>query len=395
MLTDTSLSVVADEYLAAAGAPQIHTAPAVRVLHVINGQHYAGAERVQDLLAMALPAHGFEVTFACVKPDRFAALRRSRHAHVISLPMHGRFDLRPAVRLARFIGRHNFRLVHTHTPRSVLIGRAAAMLAGVPVVHHLHSPALADSSRALQNRVNAALERYSLRGIAAVVTVSSSLAGYARAHGIAPRRLAVVPNGVPIAGPLLRRCTPEKTWTLATVALFRPRKGMEALLDAMALLQRQNVPVRLKAVGGFESEGYRQEILTRAQRLQIDHRIDWRGFQKDVTAELAGADLMVLPSLYGEGLPMVVLEAMAAGVPVVATRVEGVPEAIRDGIDGVIAEPGSPGDLAHAIRLVIDGRLDWQSLRASAWQRQAESFSDQSMARGVAEVYRQVLGGNK
>ena len=78
-------------------------------------------------------------------------------------------------------------------------------------------------------------------------------------------------------------------------------------------------------------------------------------FPSDVPAELGAMDLLVLPSLFGEGLPMVVLEAMAAGVPVVATRVEGVPEAIGDGVNGVLAAAGHAADLARAIARVVRG----------------------------------------
>ena len=89
---------------------------------------------------------------------------------------------------------------------------------------------------------------------------------------------------------------------------------------------------------------------------------------------------------------MVVLEAMAAGVPVVATRVEGIPEAIRDGRDGLTPEPGDPQNLAASIARVVQGELDWHTLRASSLARHAEKFSEVSMAAGVAEVYRRVLG---
>ena len=102
-------------------------------------------------------------------------------------------------------------------------------------------------------------------------------------------------------------------------------------------------------------------------------------------------DVFVLPSLFGEGLPMVVLEAMSAGVPVVGTRIEGVPEAVRDGVDGLLAAPGDPGDLARTIARVIRREADWSELRRSAHERQAGQFSDRSMAAGVAKVYSDVL----
>src|SRR5437660_11751100 len=93
----------------------------LRVLHVVNGEHFAGAERVQDLLALKLPEFGVETAFVCLKPDRFPAARRSSTA-LYKLAMRGRFDLRPAWQLARLIREEGFALVHTHTPRAALVG---------------------------------------------------------------------------------------------------------------------------------------------------------------------------------------------------------------------------------------------------------------------------------
>jgi glycosyltransferase involved in cell wall biosynthesis len=363
------------------------------VLHVINGEHYAGAERVQDLLALRLNDFGFAVGFACVKPGRFALLRQARQAPLYELPMRGRVDPAPARRLAKIIREQDFRLVHTHTPRAALVGRLAAALAGVRVVHHLHSPTTRDSTSLLRNAVNAATERLAIAGVAGVIAVSASLGRYGRRLGISADRLAVVHNGVPVRGDLTRRATPDGDWTLGTVALFRPRKGLEVLIQALAELRAAGSSVRLRAVGSFETPEYERHIKQLAERLGVSGAIDWRGFCSEIECELDHIDLFVLPSLFGEGLPMVVLEAMAAGVPVVASRVEGVPEAVRDGVDGLIATPGDSHDLAAQVTRVITGEVDWQALRASAHARQAEKFSDHSMAAGVAEVYRRVLSG--
>ena len=102
-------------------------------------------------------------------------------------------------------------------------------------------------------------------------------------------------------------------------------------------------------------------------------------------------DMLVLPSLFGEGMPMVLLEAMAAGVPVVATRVEGVPEAVDDGVQGLLASPGDAGDLARCIERIVRGELPWTWLRQNALSQHAERFSDRRMAAEVAQVYREVL----
>jgi glycosyltransferase involved in cell wall biosynthesis len=363
----------------------------VRALHVINGEHYSGAERVQDLLALNLADCGFEAGFACLKPGRFDTMRRAQEAPLTTLSMRARFDLRPAWQLARLVREENYALVHTHTPRAALIGGIAARLAEVPLVHHVHSPTGRDSTRRFQDGINARIERYSIGHAAAVIAVSHSLAKYAAAQGIAADRIHVVPNGVPVLGPLSPRAVPRDTWTIGTVALFRPRKGLEVLLDALAALHASGHNVRLRAIGEFETAGYRQQIDAQVERLGIAPLIEWTGFTQDVPSELARLDLFVLPSLFGEGLPMVVLEAMAAGVPIVGTRVEGVPEAIRDGLDGLLAQPNDPVDLARAIAEFVQGDVDWSAIRTSAHTRQEEQFSAESMARGVAKVYREVL----
>lgn len=367
----------------------------IRVLHLINGEYYSGAERVQDLLGLRLGEFGFEVGFACLKPGRFPLLRRANDAELYDVAMRSRFDYRPVASLAKIIRDNKYQIVHTHTSRSALIGALAAAICRVPHVHHLHSPTAMDTTRWLTNRANMAIEWLSLRRADAVIAVSHSLGEYAKAHKLNGGLVQVVPNGVPTQGPLQERPTPAKTWTLGSVALFRPRKGLEVLIEALARLREQGLRVRLRAVGAFETASYEVRIKTLADKLGVTNAIDWVGFTNDVSAELAKMDIFVLPSLFGEGLPMVILEAMAAGVPIVATRVEGAPEAIRDTLDGLLAEPNDAVDLATRIADIAEGRLDWQSLRKSAHERQAQRFSDVSMARGVADVYRQVLASRK
>lgn len=371
----------------------------VGVLHVINGEHYAGAERVQDLLALRLPEFGFEVGFACVKPGRFGEMRQSGDTPLYNVPMHGKFDLRAAGRIARIVRRGGYKIVHGHTVRTALVGRLAAALAGVPFVYHVHSPTSRNTTRPWLNRINTIVERLSLTGVSRLIAVSESLGRHVRQQGFKAEKIAVVYNGVPAPehgkgdSPVFAgaKTGTVPKWTLGTVALFRPRKGIEILLESLALLNQQGLPVKLRAVGTFETPDYAREIAALAAKLGVAEQIDWPGFTRDVTGELLKMDLFVLPSLFGEGLPMVVLEAMAAGVPVVASDVEGIPEAIRDGQDGLIARAGDAADLARAITRVVRGEVDWSALRRSAIARHAAHFSDRAMAAGVAAVYRDLL----
>jgi glycosyltransferase involved in cell wall biosynthesis len=388
-----------------ASSPSDTHVATVGVLHVINGEHYAGAERVQDLLALRLPEFGFEVGFACVKPGRFGEMRQSRDTPLYQVPMRSKFDLRAAGRIARIVRREGYKIVHGHTVRTALVGRLAAALAGVPFVYHVHSPTSRNTTRPWLNRINAIVERLSLTGVSRLIAVSESLGRHVREQGFRAEKVAVVHNGVPSPehvsrergegdNPVFADTKSGTVPVLGTVALFRPRKGIEVLLESLALLKQQGLPVKLRAVGTFESPDYSLEIAALAAKLGVAEQIDWRGFTRDITAELLQMDLFVLPSLFGEGLPMVVLEAMAAGVPVVATDVEGIPEAIRDGQDGLIARAGDAADLARAIGRIVRGEVDWSALRSSALARHAERFSDRAMAAGVAAVYRDVLSAH-
>jgi len=364
-----------------------------RVLHVVNGEHYAGAERVQDLLGGALPWFGYEAGIACVKPSQFAEARKNRQVPLFDCHMASRFDVRPARKLARLIEERQYDLLHAHTPRSLLIAAVASLLARVPLVYHIHSPAVADTTNWIRNRANALLERVSLGTANHLIAVSSSLRERYLGLGFSTDRITVVSNGVPCGTSLpARERSPEEPVVFGMTALFRPRKGLEILLQSMASLLAQGKRLRLRAIGLFESPEYEKQIKQLAANLGVDKAIDWTGFSSNVEQELAQIDCLVLPSLFGEGLPMVILEAMAAGRLVIATDVEGTPEAIRHGENGLLARPSDPESLADRMSQVVDGSADLLRLTERATRDQRERFSVCSMARGAADVYDHVLG---
>ncbi len=361
-----------------------------KILHVINGEHYSGAERVQDLLGLQLPHQGFDVGFLSLKSGLFERHRRAIAAPLVTAEMKSKFDTAPTRQAIELIRREGYAVVHAHTPRSLLIAAGAARATGVPLVYHVHSPVGRDSKRWLANRINTLVEKWCLRRVSKMICVSNSLKNYMAGLGHPADKLLVVPNGVPVADtPPIPR--PSGEFVLGMVALFRPRKGTEVLLQGLAELKHRGEDVRLLAVGPFETSAYEAEIKQLAEDLQISDRITWTGFTSDVNRQLQNMHAMVLPSLFGEGLPMVVLEAMAVGLPVLASRVEGILEAIRDGQDGLLFDPGEPRQLAER---VIEMKTDldrWESLANSARQRHRECLSDVAMARKIATAYREIL----
>lgn len=364
--------------------------PLGRVLHVINGEHFSGAERVQDLLALRLPQLGYEVGLATLKAGKFQEVRQST-ALLYEVTMHNRFDLRPVREVMRIAREGDFDILHAHTPRTAMITALASRWSGRPWVYHVHSPVTRDSGRVLQNQLNAQVERWSLKSAARAIVVTPTLMPYMQEVGFAADRLVCVPNGVPVSdSPRPYRQLGEEL-TVGMVALFRPRKGAEVLLEALAILMSQGRKVRFRAIGGFETPEYEADIREFAARLGVINRIDFVGFTSQVADELVQLDALVLPSLYGEGLPMVVLEAMAAGVPVVASHVEGVTTAIEHRRSGLLVEPGSVSQLAAALEQLLTGKVDHAALAAASQARHRTHFSDVAMARGVAEVYSAVL----
>lgn len=190
-----------------------------------------------------------------------------------------------------------------------------------------------------------------------------------------------IPNFVPDLGPLTP--VPHDGVVLGAVGRLDAQKAFDVLLDALALLPG----LRLVLVG---DGGARGDLITQTLNLDLDHRVRFTGWSDDVRAELAGVDVLVLPSR-SEGFPLTIVEGMLAGLPVVATRVGSVPEAVRDGDTGLLVEAGDPVALAAALgRLVQDAGLR-RTMGARGRQVAAGAFTAPVMARAYEDLYAEVL----
>ena len=363
----------------------------VKILHLINGQFYAGGERVQDLLSSRLPEFGYEVVFVCLREGIFSDKRQTKNVQLHSFPTRSMFNIGLVFRLVKLARQEGCQLIHTHTRRAVLVGQLVSKITGLPMVHHLHSPSREDTEDRLRNIRNTIVEKISLQTARKIIPVSGSLERYLIVRGYKPDRIRPVWNGVPVQELKRVPYVAGEPLVVGMVALFRPRKGVEVLLDAIAELRQSGNDVRLHAVGPFESDDYRDSVEQLVDKLELGSYVHWTGFTNDVVSEFKKMHVFALPSLFGEGMPMVVLEAMAAGLPVVSTLVEGIPEVVRDGEDGLLVESGNPKQLAEALGKLASGEVNGARLGDSGRQRQIEHFSDLAMADGVASVYRETL----
>jgi glycosyltransferase involved in cell wall biosynthesis len=236
--------------------------------------------------------------------------------------------------------------------------------------------------------------RLRLRPLRRIIAVSREVeTKYVRHLGIPARKLSVVPNGIPAPAripepdPALRMKLLEgrSGFLVLTLARLHEQKGHADLLAAAA-----QVPDATFVLAG--DGPLRGELEQRARQLGVAGRCVFLGHRRDVPALLAAADVFVLPSLY-EGLPVSVLEAMAAGRPVVATAIGGTDEAVRDEVTGLLVPPHDPAALAAAIgRLRADPALA-RRLAAAGRDRVEREFSSEATALRVMEIYDEVLAG--
>ena len=365
----------------------------MHVLHLVNGEHYAGAERVQDLLAQWLPRFGVEVTLVWLKPDKVSRRRGCQQTPRVELPMRTRWDLRVVRPLVRLVRQRKIDLLHSHTPRTALVAALLKRKTALPWVHHVHGHTATEARRRGWAALVGWIERQVVRRANRLVAVSQTAAGYFRNQGFAPESLVVIPNG--IAGPeqLPGRDAPRPPWQLGLVGLWRPRKGLEVALEALALLRtRFSAAAVLHVVGPFETPDYEQEVRRLVERLELQEQVRFLGYRQDVAAQLEQMDLLLFPSILPEGMPMVLLEAMAWGVPVVASEVPGVVDVMVPEETGVLVPPQQPETLARAALEVLNRPGRWEELRRAAFTRQRRLFSAEKMAQEVASLYQAVLG---
>lgn len=364
----------------------------VRALHLINGEHFSGAERVQQLLGKRLPEQSVEPHFVCLKAGKFSEMCGLEPEKVSVQAMKSRVDLSLVKKIANQAREMNADLLHAHTPRSASIASLVARSTGLPWVFHVHSPTSRDSTRAFINRMNDWIERWSLWNCNHIIAVSKSLRREMLKRGYDRQKVTCIPNGVAEQTPIdAYHKINEENWTLGMVALIRPRKGIEVLLDAMSRVKQNLTNVKLDVVGPFETKEYEADVIQLVHKFKLEDTVRFHGFIRDVPEAMRRLDAMVLPSLFGEGMPMVVLEALALGVPVIATEVEGTPEVVRDGVEGLLAKPRDPISLANAIKKFVSSRSRWTEMSQNAVKRHRSKFSDVEMARRTAAVYRKML----
>lgn len=369
----------------------------VRLVQVIGGGEFGGAERYVLNLVCGLDRNIFEPLVACGYEGRLSRTLREEGVTVEVLPS-GTGGLSALSGLLRTVRPH---IVHTHGVRGNLFGRLAARRAGVPVlVTTVHSDMALDYPAPLKRTAYMLLDRLTDPLVTRYVVVSEALKRVVVRRGTGADRITVVPNGVDTAA--FHPSDAAAAWLrdlvgvgpqvrlVGMAARLHPVKGHDLFLRAAAELAAVagTLDIRFLIAGSGPPE-YRRQLEAQAQRLGLQERVLFLGEREDIPAILAGLDVAVVPSQF-EAFSLSVIEAMASGTPLVATRVGAIPEIVEDGVTGLLSQPGDALDLAAKILTVLAdrdlaGRLTENGLRT------AERYSIDKFIRRMGELYLELL----
>lgn len=363
----------------------------MKVLQVIESLTRGGAERLVVELAEEYAARGVDSKVLCLStPGPWAALLEAKGLYAGCLGKRPGVDVGIAGRLRRRLDEISPDIVHTHLFTANLWTRLACLGRRRRLVVTLHN---VDNWRRMRHR---RVDRLLWLAADRYVAVGPAVRDYYLAQGVPPARLREIPNGIRwdgLAGPEpLLRARP----LIRACGRLVPQKGFDILVDAAKILSdRSGKPVNRGMAGGFQVEiigdgPERTSLEERIERLRLRAEVSLLGGRDDARELIADADIFILPSTR-EGLPLVLLEALHAGRPVIATSLPALAGVVSDGIDAVLVEPGSARALSDAIEGLAADPARARVLAAAGRARARDSYTIERAAAGYLALYNELL----
>ncbi len=301
-------------------------------------------------------------------------------------------------RLVRFMRRGNYTIVHTHSSKAGILGRWAARWAGVPViVHTVHGWGHHDRQHPLVRALYVWLEKFTLPITDKLIVVSALNIEKGLADGIGTADdYVTIRSGIELdrfGHPTVPRAETRAAWgipaqvqVVGTVTRLSPQKAPLDFVRAAAKILETHPDTWFVMVGDGP---LRAAVEALAAELGVTSQLVLTGLRRDVPELMAAFDLFVLSSLW-EGLPRVLPQAMATGLPIVATACDGSAEAVTEGENGYLVPPAQPAQLADRVRLLLSDPDQMARLGRSGKERVA-AFGDQRMVEQIADLYRTLL----
>jgi glycosyltransferase involved in cell wall biosynthesis len=379
----------------------------IKLLEFVTLFAIGGTERQVVNLSRALDLSRFELYMGCLRQaGEFLKEIEAREIPISEYRIRSFYHPKTFVhqlRLARHLIRNRIQILHSYNFYSNVFAIPAARLAGTPVV----VASIRDTGVYLTSPKKA-LQKWICRFATHILVNAEAVRRWLVEEGYPADKITVIGNGIDLerfaqkpGGTRLREelGLPSQVPLVAVLSRLNPLKGIESFLSAAVIVARRFPDARFLIVGdGFSikdgaivhDDTYRREMTRYAARLGLEGRVVFTGFRLDVPSLLSEVAVSVLPSL-SEGLSNTLLESMAAGVPVVATRVGGNPEAIEDGVSGLLVPPRDPEALARAIGLLLENRRLAFNLGEAGRRRVVERFSLERMVSRTEAFYLESL----
>ncbi|WP_410017522.1 glycosyltransferase family 4 protein [Pseudomonas sp. 6D_7.1_Bac1] len=349
------------------------TAPALPIIHLLSSGGFYGAERM--LLDHCLATQGqHQVLFLDAPPELIA---RFRDAGV---------DCRACTTLGQLLRHLQQRrserpLVNTHNFKGLLFGWMGATLWRLPLVITQHGFTPRSRKQRFYNWLSLQLCRTT--SVDRVVCVAESIAVLCRRASVRPDKLQVIPNGLPASSALPRHIADQQLWLAGYVGRLSSEKGPDLFLDALIPLCQQHPQLHAVMLGDGPEH---QTLLARINAAGLQARITLPGYQTDMRVWWTQLNALVISSRT-EGTPMILLEAMQAGVPVVAFGVGGIPDVIEDRHNGLLAAPTDSAALAQHIETLLSDPALVRLLTEHARRTQLDRYDLPALAERWSQLY--------
>jgi glycosyltransferase involved in cell wall biosynthesis len=380
--------------------PTVGSADRIRVTKFFTEFAIGGMERQVINIGKGLDRSRFEIRFAIFHKGGDLLAECGTHSWVVDeykiRRLYGVSTMKQQIAFGKSLRRERTQILHTYGFYPNVFAIPAARLAGVPVIIGAIQD-IGDIWTFWQHKVQKQCLRLADHIVVNAEAIKRDLLG----RGYDAERLSVIPNGtdcqrfhLPGDGGAVRRewGIPSGVAVVGVLARLMRIKGQEVFLRAAALIASKDPHVRFVIVGDniFNPE-YKAELKQLAGRLGLEDRVVFTGFRTDVPDLLAALSVAVSPSLGLEGMSNSILEAMAAGVPVVATRVGGTPEIVEDGVSGLLVSPGDPEALAAAISRLLQDKTLAKQLGETARRRVFGRYSLEQAVASTERLYDDLL----
>lgn len=368
----------------------------MRIVQLIDSLHWGGAQKLQVTFAEAIQKYDVELIVISLNRHRDGVPLPhdldSLGTRVLVMPAPHLYTLKRIWRLVRFLRRERVDLMHTHLTYANIIGPIAAKLAGVPLVASIHNEKYhPQRDHTLRRRLETLMLRFGADKLIAVgqAVVQAQRERFSWGH------LHVIQNAVTPVPPISesRRREIRKKLIgyparplLLSVGRLSSQKGYRDLLAAVPQVLEKHPRAAFVIAGGG---GSRTDLSREIADLNLEESVSLLGYRNDVPDLLAASDMFINCS-HWEGLPVAVLEAMSAGLPIVATRVGDVPQ-VLDERAGVLVPPKQPTALAAAIVALLDDPERMKAIREAAKQRVLCHYSPDAWAQELLQVYAEVI----